>query len=267
MKLLVQSDDYGITRAVSLGCIHGIRNGVVRNTGMFANMPWIAECVGWIRPYLGRIAFGIDLNASTGPSILGHELVPALTHEDGTFLGSRENRALDTDENNHDHLATAADQLEAEFRAQLERYVELVGHKPDYIHNHAYGTATTDRITRTLAKEYGVLCSAALMDRPEVASTGMGWYKWGGPEEQLTEDPLHHITSDVDGLLSSGAAWGYIISHCGYADAELFDLTSFTTCRVKDLECMTSPKLRAWIEENGIELATYKDLPSPWTLV
>ena len=40
MKLLVQSDDYGITRAVSLGCIHGIRNGVVRNTGIFANMPY-----------------------------------------------------------------------------------------------------------------------------------------------------------------------------------------------------------------------------------
>ena len=117
MKYLFQSDDYGITRAVSLGCIHGIKNGVIRNTGMFANMPWIEECVEWIRPYLGQIAFGIDLNASTGPSILGHDRVPALTHEDGSFLGSRENRALDTDENDHDHLAAVADQLEAEFRA------------------------------------------------------------------------------------------------------------------------------------------------------
>ena len=138
MKYLFQSDDYGITRAVSLGCIHGIRNGVIRNTGMFANMPWIEECVEWIRPYLDDIAFGIDLNASTGPSILGHDALPTLTHEDGSFLGSRENRALDTDENDHDHLAAVADQLEAEFRAQIERYIELVGKKPDYIHNHAY---------------------------------------------------------------------------------------------------------------------------------
>ena len=114
MKILVQSDDYGITRAVSLGCIHGIKNGVVRNTGMFANMPWIEECVEWIKPYLGQIAFGIDLNASTGPSILGHDRVPALTHEDGTFLGSRENRALDCEENDFDHLADHADQLKAE---------------------------------------------------------------------------------------------------------------------------------------------------------
>jgi predicted glycoside hydrolase/deacetylase ChbG (UPF0249 family) len=29
MKLLIQSDDYGITRAVAQGALHGIRNGVV----------------------------------------------------------------------------------------------------------------------------------------------------------------------------------------------------------------------------------------------
>ncbi len=262
MKLLVQSDDYGITRAVSLGCIHGIKNGIVRNTGMFANMPWIEECVEWIRPYLDQIAFGIDLNASTGPSILGHDKVPALTHEDGTFFGSKENRALDTDENGHDHLAAHRDELYAEFKAQIERYVELIGHKPDYIHNHAYGTATTDEVTRTLAKEYGVLCSAAFMERPEVKEAGMGWYISGGPEAQLKEDPVSYITEDKGGIL--GKEYGYIISHCGYADAELFRLTSFSTCRVKDLECMTSDAVKQWVKDNDIELATFKDLPDEW---
>ena len=262
MKLLIQSDDYGITRAVSLGCIHGIRNGVVRNTGMFANMPWIEECVEWIRPYLDQIAFGIDLNASTGPSILGHEKLPTLTHEDGMFLGSKENRALDTEENGHDHLAAHRDELYAEFKAQIERYIELVGHKPDYIHNHAYGTKTTDEVTRTLAKEYGVLCSVAFMDRPEVKEAGMGWYVWGGPEAQLGEDPVSYITGDKGGILKQ--EYGYIVSHCGYADADLFKLTSFSTCRVKDLEAMTSDEVKNWIRENNIELATFKDLPKEW---
>lgn len=265
MKILFQSDDFGITRAVSLGCIRGIEAGVIRNTGLFANMPWAEECVGWIRPHLDTIAFGIDLNASTGPSVLGHERVPALTHPDGTFLGSRENRALDTDENGHDHLAKVADQLEAEFRAQLERYEELVGKKPDYIHNHAYGTATTRKVTFKLAREYGVLWSESLMARPEVHAAGMGWYVWGGgPEAQLTEDPIGFFTQDKDDMLASGKEWGYVVSHCGYADAELFNLTSFNTCRVKDLECMTSPELAAWMEKNDIEVASFKDLPASW---
>ena len=126
-----------------------------------------------------------------------------------------------------------------------------MGHKPDYIHNHAYGTLTTDRITRELAVEYGVMCSVGLNDRPEVKQMGMGWYKWGGPEEQLTEDPLGYITSDHDGFLTSGCEYGYLVSHCGYADADLFRLTSFTTCRPMDLDCMVNPKLRTWLDENG----------------
>ena len=264
MKLLVQSDDYGITRAVSQGCIHGIKHGVIRNTGMFANMPWIEECVEWIRPYLDQIAFGIDLNASTGPSVLPHDQVPTLTHEDGSFLGSRENRALDTDENDHDHLAAHRDELYNEFKAQIERYIELVGKKPDYIHNHAYGTRTTDEVTRTLAHEYGILSSVGVMDREEVRQGGMGWYVYGGPEAQLTEDPLGYLTNDKGGILDCEV--GYVISHCGYADAELFDLTSFTLCRPKDLECMCSEELKKWIADNNIELISFNDLPREWII-
>lgn len=36
--LLFQSDDYGITNGVSDGILYGIKNGVVRNTGLFVNM-------------------------------------------------------------------------------------------------------------------------------------------------------------------------------------------------------------------------------------
>lgn len=256
MKLLVQSDDYGITKAVSLGCIEAIRNGIVRNTGMFANMSWIEECVEWIRPYLNDIAFGIDLNASTGPSILGHDRLPALTHEDGTFLGSRENRALDTDENDHDHLAEHRDEVYAEFKAQIERYIELIGHKPDYIHNHAYGTKTTDEVTRALAKEYGVICSVEFHDLPQVKECPMGWYVWGGAEAQLKEDPISFITQDKGEIL--GSEYGYLVTHCGYADAELFRLTSFTLCRPKDLEAMTSEAVKNWIRDNNIELTDFR---------
>ncbi len=263
MKLIVQSDDYGITRAVSLGCVHGIRNGITRNTGMFANMPWIEECVEWIRPYLGQIAFGIDLNASTGPSILGHERVPTLTHADGTFLGSKENRALDTNENGHDHLAAHKEELYAEFQAQIKRYIELVGHKPDYIHNHAYGTETTYQVSRELAEYYHCIYTDDINRNELVQSGGMNWYAWGGPEAQLKEDPITYFTSDQPGMLKK--EYGYIICHCGYADAELFELTSFNACRVKDLECMTSGEMKEWIRDNAIELITIRDLPAAWS--
>ena len=259
MKLLVQSDDYGITRAAALGCIHGIKNGIIRNTGIFANMPWIEECVEWIKPYLNEIALGIDLNASTGPAILPHNQIPSLTKENGDFYSSKENRSFDTDENNHDHLAVCRDELYAEFKAQIERFIELIGHKPDYIHNHAYGTKATEEITMQLANEYGIITSTEFMNTNGVKQCGMGWYVYGDAQNQLTEDPIAYLVEDKGGILD--AEYGYVISHCGYADAELFALSSFNTCRVKDLECMTSDKVKEWIKKNNIELISFKDLP------
>ena len=69
-------------------------------------------------------------------------------------------------------------------------------------------------------------------------------------------------SEDKGGILNQ--EYGYIVSHCGYADAELFKLTSFSTCRVKDLECMTSDAVKSWVKENNIELASFKDLPEEW---
>ena len=39
MKLLVQGDDFGFTRGVTLGIVDSIDRGILRNTGLFANMP------------------------------------------------------------------------------------------------------------------------------------------------------------------------------------------------------------------------------------
>ena len=38
MKLLVQGDDYGFTKAVTYGIREGIQNGILRNTGLFTNI-------------------------------------------------------------------------------------------------------------------------------------------------------------------------------------------------------------------------------------
>lgn len=256
MKLLVQSDDYGMTPAVADGIIYGITHGIVRNTGLFSNMPWSKECVEKIRPHLDEIAFGIDLNASTGSSLLGYDRVPNLCHPDGSFLTSKENRAADETAENHDHVDH--DQLYAEFDAQVQKYIELVGKVPDYIHAHAYGTETTEKVRREIAVKY---------DRPYTETTmkllcgkkaPMGWYIFGSPEAQLKEDLASYLIENKAEFDMEG--YGYVVSHCGYADARLFDLSSFNLCRVKDLEALTSDKVKNWVKENKIELISFKDL-------
>lgn len=256
MKLIVQSDDYGITRGVSQGILSGIRYGIIRNTGIFTNMPWTEECAEWIRPELDRIALGIDLNASTGSSVLGHSVLPSLTHEDGSFLTSRENRALDTQENGFDHVSY--DEVYLEFEAQIQKFIDVMGRLPDYIHRHAYFTKTTDRVINDLARKYGLPDSDTVMHLEGMKLAASEWYRVGTADEQLKTDLTSYILEDRAHLLDS--EFGFLCGHAGYADTEIIALSSFNILRIKDLEGFCNPKVLQWVNDNQIELITYRDL-------
>lgn len=257
MKLIVQSDDYGMTPAVADGIIYGITHGIVRNTGLFSNMPWAEECVEKIRPYLDDIAFGIDLNASTGSSLLGYDKVPNLCHPDGSFLTSKENREADLTAPNNDHVDH--DQVFAEFDAQVQKFIEIVGKLPDYIHAHAYGTKTTEHVRQEIADKYNRPYTKSVAEKICGGYAKMSWYLMGAsPEEQLQEDLIDFIVSDRANTLKQ--EYGYLVTHCGYADARLFPMSSFNLCRVKDLEALTSDAVKNWIQENHVELITFKDI-------
>ena len=73
---------------------------------------------------------------------------------------------------------------------------------------------------------------------------------------------ISYVVEDKGNILN--ADYAYLISHCGYADAKLFDLSSFSLCRTKDLECLTSSEVKEWIKKNQIELIRISDLPKEW---
>lgn len=257
MKLLVQSDDYGITPAVSLGIIEAIRNGIVRNTGLFANMPWAQECVDMLRPCFDQIAFGIDLNVSAGAPVLPPAEVPGLVQENGDFLTSSMNRALDTPENDFDHVDY--DEVFREFDAQVQRFTAIAGKLPDYIHGHAYATKTTTRAMKDIAIKYNRPFSTDVLFGANVKGCNMEWYRFGNDMMAQFQDDLKDcILEDRNEFLK--AEYGSLVSHCGYVDMKLFPLSSYTVYRMKDLEALTSPEVKAWVRDNGVELITYNDL-------
>jgi len=257
MKLLVQSDDYGITEAVSFGIIKGIKDGIIRNTGFFSNMPWAEYCAELIRPYLNDIAFGIDLNASTGPALLSKEEIPSLVQDDGYFLTSSMNRALDTAENDYDHVVY--EDLYKEFEAQILKFIEIVGKKPDYLQGHAYMTKTTAKVHADLAQKHGILLGSSRIAEKGYHNLGMPWLQ-NPPtlDNQRTSDLEGHILGNSVEILSHEKA--FLITHSGYVDAELLELSSFNIYRAMDLKGLTSEKVKQWVKDNDIELVTYKDI-------
>lgn len=50
-------------------------------------------------------------------------------------------------------------------------------------------------------------------------------------------------------------------SHCGFVDAELMALSRCNLARAYDHAYLTSPKIKAWIDDHHAQLISYRDLP------
>lgn len=257
MKLLIQSDDYGITKAVSCGIIEGIKNGVIRCTGMFVNMPSSEDAAQMIAAY-PEVCLGIDINLVAGKPVSSPKDVPSLIKENGYFYDSRERRKLDQSCETHDHINEEEAYIEA--KAQIEKFIALMGKKPEYLHGHAYGSPTISKVHARLSKEYDIIMTHPTLEANHV-KMAKSWYTVPfSLEQQLKLSTKDYLLADKGEILGSEIA--AIISHCGYVDAPLFEVSSFTMIRAKDLEAMVSDEMKAWIQEHHIELITYRDLKS-----
>lgn len=260
MKLLVQADDYGISPGVAQGILQGIRHGLIRNTGLFVNMPWTAECVQWILPLQEKIALGIDLNISTGCPVSAPAEIPTLVRPDGAFYSSTESRILDRENNGVEHAAP--EDLQREFEAQLQRFAELTGRMPDYIHGHAYITPRILQSQQALADRYGIPYTSSVWKRiagVTLAEYRIGWYKKPATLENQRDSSLEeYILKHSEELLAQ--EYTILAGHMGYVDKELETLSSYTLYRINDLAAVISPRIVRWVQENHVELVTYREL-------
>ena len=87
----------------------------------------------------------------------------------------------------------------------------------------------------------------------------MEWYSFGTPDQQLQEDPLTYWLEDKNHYLE--ASYGYLITHCGYVDKETMQLP-FNLCRANDLYALTSSDFSKWLQENQVNLITFRDIES-----
>ena len=262
MKLLAQADDFGFTRGVTYGIVDCIDLGIIRNTGLFANMPAAKLAVSFMkdRPH---VCFGIDFNYVSGPSCADPKLIPHLVDEDGNFIRSsvrvRDPR-ITSEEGRREMLPI--DEMYIELRAQFDRFVELTGKKPGYLHMHSLPTETYIETIKRLEQETGVIFSETAIARYDIAS----WLKdhqgsmskTFDPAGQLSYDPWNDVNRNKEYMLSH--EYAMVGGHCGYVDADLLKMSSLSFERFKDAEMLMSQEMKDWVAENNIELITYYDL-------
>jgi predicted glycoside hydrolase/deacetylase ChbG (UPF0249 family) len=260
-QLLVQADDMAISHATTLGVLESMTTGIVRNTGMFTNVP-DAEFAARKLKQLEGVDVGVDLNFVTGRPLLPPAKVPGLVTSSGAFRSSHEIRAahnlvkqdgfystFDPDPFDHDEAL-------AEARAQVHRFIDLMDRLPAYLHHHSLVSTVTDQVMHEVAAEFGVLIVDDLLRYSRVAAVPNEWYSSNfSHKEQAEADPIAAFERALPGILATELS--LLIVHPGYVDAALLDLSSFNVIRARDLELVTSPVVAALLASEGVELVTW----------
>ena len=174
MKLIIQSDDLGITEAVSCGIARAAREGAITCTGLFSNMPAAAFSVELMKSY-PQICLGEDINLVAGRPCADPEKIPSLVQKDGSFLTSGMHRAIDQKDGNQDHVRLEDCLIETE--AQILKFRELTGKLPEYLHGHSYSTPATWKAMEEMGKKYGISLVREMHDKYGIKRPSKTWYK------------------------------------------------------------------------------------------
>jgi predicted glycoside hydrolase/deacetylase ChbG (UPF0249 family) len=263
-KILIHSDDYGITYGGVDGTIRAITDGIVRNTGIFINMKCAPYAIERIKDV--DVCLGIDINLAAGSPVSPLEQVPHLVRSDGHFKSSRqiinENKLIRTNKYLYyfEEDPYCYEEVLIETENQVKKFIEMFGHVPEYINSHSVITENTERAAKVVAEKYGIKkrSSDLYFNDKYIDLAYSGDYSPMSLEEQIKVDYKPFAQQAVKKIQEGDIA--YFIFHCAYIDKDLFNESSLTIQRMNDVACAVDKGIFKILQDNNIELITYRDI-------
>ncbi len=243
-RLIINADDFGFTSDVNAGIVHAHLNGVLTSTTLMANGEAFDDAVR-LAKQTPTLDIGAHLVLVQGCSLLDGRLLPEGPRQ---LLPVLARRGLD---------------VYAELKAQIEK-IRSAGIKISHLdsHKHTHLVPSVFRTVVKLADEFGIPWV-----RLPPAPFGQGYYRRLAAAKHV-KMPDHFFGFRLTGSLTEATmseALGKItegttefMCHPGYLGDELKQArTRLKESRVKELEALTSPRIRQIITESGIELGPF----------
>jgi len=130
--LVVVADDFGMGPATSRGILDLAAKGLITGTVLLSNSPYAEEAVRAWRQAGANLEIGWHPCLTMDPPVLPAKQVPSLVGSDGCLwpLGAFMRRAFTG--------RISGDEVEAELRAQLQRFCDLIGRPPSVVNSHQH---------------------------------------------------------------------------------------------------------------------------------
>jgi hopanoid biosynthesis associated protein HpnK len=285
-QLILNADDFGLTRGVNEGIIRAHREGILTSATLMASADAFDQAVELAKQN-PRLGVGCHLVLVGGKAVAPLKEIPSLADRDGRLpesLGIFVTRLSSG--------SISVKEIERELRAQIQK-IRGAGIEPTHLdtHKHTHAHPRVMEALGRVAQEFGIK-----RVRKPVEYLRDSWVssrvKGAGISQELvaaavvrTVAPRFHSVSRKYGLRSPDYFLGLamtgqlgpdalrrmidtvqegtteIMLHPGICDAELKKLGSrLLQQRETEMEALIAPGVKSAVEEHGIRLITYAEL-------
>ena len=162
-KFILNADDFGMSKAFNRAVLEGYSSGILKSASLVANGEAFEEACEKIIPACPDLGVGIHLNVIEGKSLCSD--LDRLTDDEGNFNNSFPLlllKSLNTKDN------TFMEQIEREFRAQIEKVLRNTGASHIDSHVHVHSIPRIFELVCRLAKEYGIRQIRTQYEKPYI---------------------------------------------------------------------------------------------------
>jgi predicted glycoside hydrolase/deacetylase ChbG (UPF0249 family) len=219
--LVVNADDFGASPGVNRGIVEAHQRGIVTSASLMTGMPGSEEAA---RLALECPALSVGLHACL----------------QGGSEGSEPDSLEDCDR--------------AALEAQLRRFEELVGRSPTHLDSHHQVHTRPPRLP--LFKDLAQRLRIPLRECSGVRHCPDFYGQWGGeshPEQVSVARLIRLLGTEV------GEGLTELACHPGLPDDAL--VSSYARERAVELRTLCDARVRRFLEQHGIELVTYAEVP------
>lgn len=249
MRLIVNADDFGLTKGVTLGILDSMEKGIVTSTTALVNSYYFEEGINKAM-VKGIEAIGIHLTLTLGKSVLPPEQIYSIVREDGTFYKS----IGDIKEINYSHVKKELEAQLLKFTKHYQNPTHIDGHHHFYMFN-----MEILNIVIELSQKYDLPLRCV---SPELKK----YYSLHGVKttDNIILDfygeniSVEALTSALNKIPGSNTA--ELMCHPAFVDEELMILSTYNTLRSNEYLILVSDEVKEFIYASNIELISFREL-------
>jgi predicted glycoside hydrolase/deacetylase ChbG (UPF0249 family) len=245
-RLIVNADDFGLTRGVSRGILRAHREGVVTSTTVLASLPPEPELDAEAAACPG-LGLGLHLNLTWGAPVSPPGTVPSLVDAEGRF--GRDLAAL--------QARARPDDVRRESEAQIEAFARRFGRPPTHLdsHHHAH------RLPGVMDAVVDVVLAARLPLRSQDPGFRDGLRRHGiATTDHFVGDaqaePYWTAARLLDQLATLSPGVTELMCHPGRFDDDLA-YSRYGRQREVELAALCDPEARATVDRLGVRLCHF----------